>query len=316
MTNVLRGAILLIGSTCVSVASGGAPMGLPMGTVDEGQWTIGGQFGRETADLEGSDTFDATYVGDGGTVTELQFDEQLEIQDLASNMLFVSFAYGILDGWDVFGRLGLLSRGAVDVLDRRVGLLDDRSDLVECAQCFLDRVGPHSSGALDGSFGFAWGAGTRATFWQQGPWSLGGLGQFTWFNPGDSDLSYTDPILEPLGGTYVGEASLDYWQAQVSLALIYQADAWSFWGGPFVQFLEGEIERSGDILYDDLGVLDDGGDFSGTTDVEQDSQFGGHLGVGVDVAEQWNVWLEGQFTGDSWLIGIGAVFVPADAFDL
>ena len=302
MTNVLRGAILLIVSTCVSVASGGAPMGLPMGTVDEGQWTIGGQFGRETADLEGSDTFDATYVGDGGTVTELQFDEQLEIQDLASNMLFVSFAYGVLDGWDVFGRLGV-----ADAQD------DLQATYFEDGEFY---AGPHSSGALDGSFGFAWGAGTRATFWQQGPWSLGGLGQFTWFNPGDSDLSYTDPILEPLGGTYVGEASLDYWQAQVSLALIYQADAWSFWGGPFVQFLEGEIERSGDILYDDLGVLDDGGDFSGTTDVEQDSQFGGHLGVGVDVAEQWNVWLEGQFTGDSWLIGIGAVFVPADTFDM
>ena len=302
MTNVLRGAILLIVSTCVSVASGGAPMGLPMGTVDEGQWMIGGQFGRETADLEGSDTFDATYVGDGGTVTELQFDEQLEIQDLASNMLFVSFAYGILDGWDVFGRLGV-----ADAQD------DLQATYFEDGEFY---AGPHSSGALDGSFGFAWGAGTRATFWQQGPWSLGGLGQFTWFNPGDSDLSYTDPILEPLGGTYVGEASLDYWQAQVSLALIYQADAWSFWGGPFVQFLEGEIERSGDILYDDLGVLDDGGDFSGTTDVEQDSQFGGHLGVGVDVAEQWNVWLEGQFTGDSWLIGIGAVFVPADTFDM
>jgi hypothetical protein len=302
MTNVLRGAILLIVSTCVSVASGGAPMGLPMGTVDEGQWTIGGQFGRETADLEGRDTFDATYVGDGGTVTELQFDEQLEIQDLASNMLFVSFAYGILDGWDVFGRLGV-----ADAQD------DLQATYFEDGEFY---AGPHSSGALDGSFGFAWGAGTRATFWQQGPWSLGGLGQFTWFNPGDSDLSYTDPILEPLGGTYVGEASLDYWQAQVSLALIYQADAWSFWGGPFVQFLEGEIERSGDILYDDLGVLDDGGDFSGTTDVEQDSQFGGHLGVGVDVAEQWNVWLEGQFTGDSWLIGIGAVFVPADTFDM
>lgn len=302
MTNVLRGAILLIVSTCVSVASGGAPMGLPMGTVDEGQWMIGGQFGRETADLEGSDTFDATYVGDGGTVTELQFDEQLEIQDLASNMLFVSFAYGVLDGWDVFGRLGV-----ADAQD------DLQATYFEDGEFY---AGPHSSGALDGSFGFAWGAGTRATFWQQGPWSLGGLGQFTWFNPGDSDLSYTDPILEPLGGTYVGEASLDYWQAQVSLALIYQADAWSFWGGPFVQFLEGEIERSGDILYDDLGVLDDGGDFSGTTDVEQDSQFGGHLGVGVDVAEQWNVWLEGQFTGDSWLIGIGAVFVPADTFDM
>ena len=41
-------------------------------------------------------------------------------------------------------------------------------------------------------------------------------------------------------------------------------------------------------------------------DIEEESQFGGYVGASWDVRENISCYLEGQFTGDAWGIGIGA----------
>jgi len=285
----------LVVTVFISTASGGAPMGPPMALLEEGQWAVGGEYGREQIDLQGAGLFNATYVEDG--VFSYDFVEALGIQDMEMNMIFGTLAYGVCDDWDVFLRLG-----AADAKDDMVGA----SDVVD-----YGIPGAYSLGTLDGSFGFAWGAGTRTTFCRQGPWSFGGLMQVTWFEPGDSDVAYADPILEDPDVVHVGEARLDYWQAQVSLAAVYQVDTLSFWAGPFVQFFEGDIERSGIILLDGEGY---GDSFSASGEIEEISQFGGHFGANWDMADQWNLWVEGQVTGDSWVIGVGALFLPQEAF--
>ena len=278
----------------VSVASAGAPMGPPMAYVGEGQWAFGGEYGHENMDLKACGTLGAVYDD-----VPFEFVEIQEIKDLEMNMFFATIAYGLCDNWDVFLRLG-----AADAQDDITGAAN--VDL-------LDDPGVPSAydiGSLDGSYGFAWGVGTRATFCRSGPWSFGGITQITWFDPGDSDIEYTDPLF---GGDAVhsGDVSIDFWQAQVALAAVYQVDTWRLWAGPFLQFVDGDLDRSGDIPpFEDVIV----GSFDASADIDEESQIGGHFGASWDVAEQWNLWAEGQVTGDSWFVGLGVVFLPEETF--
>ena len=280
----------------VSMASAGAPMGPPMAYVGEGQWAFGGEYGHENMDLKAYGTFDATYDD-----ALFEFVEIQEIKDLEMNMFFATIAYGLCDNWDVFLRLGAADAqddiGAsanipVDIIGDPVGVVQD-----------------YSIGSLDSSYGFAWGLGTRATFCRSGPWSFGGITQITWFDPGDSDIEYTDPLF---GGDAVhsGDVSIDFWQAQVALAAVYQVDTWRLWVGPFLQFVDGDLDRSGDIPPFE-GIS---GNFDASSDIDEESQIGGHFGASWDVAEQWNLWAEGQVTGDSWFVGLGVVFLPEETF--
>ena len=72
-----RIAVLLTLTTCVSIASAGAPMGPPIATLEGGQWSFGGEFAHETADLEASGTL--TYV-----FPDVSWKQDFEIEDLAS----------------------------------------------------------------------------------------------------------------------------------------------------------------------------------------------------------------------------------------
>jgi hypothetical protein len=269
-------------------------MGPPIATLDEGQWSFGAEYGYETIDLRACGTFGSVYAG-----TPFDFVESLRIEDLEMNMLFGNLAYGVCDNWDLFVRLGAADasgdmKATADVADFGV-------------------VGEYSLGNLDSDPGFAWGAGTRATFCRSGPWSFGGLMQVTWFYPGDSDIKYVDPVIPPGPGdvTQVGEASIELWQGQVALAVAYQMDTVRLWAGPFLQFIDGDLDRSGSVLFDG----DDFGDtFSASADLEQESEFGAHFGVSWQLASQWNLWGEGQVTGDSWLVGVGLVVMTQESF--
>jgi hypothetical protein len=290
--------VLLALGVCVSVASGGAPMGPPIAILGEGQWSLGGEFAHEQIDLQGSGMFRSVYLLEPTEIFD--FVETQRIRDLEVNMFFGTLAYGVCDNWDLFVRVG-----AADAQDDVSGT----ADVVDYGV-----PGSYSLGQFDSSYGFAWGVGTRATFCRSGPWSFGGLAQVTWFDPGDSDIEYSDPIIPPEGQTItqVGKASIDFWQTQVSLAVAYEAEGIRIWGGPFVQFIEGDFERRGSILVDGE---DFGDSFRASGDIREESQIGGFLGASWNVAEQWTLWGEGQITGDSWLIGVGIVFTP-EAYEL
>jgi hypothetical protein len=285
-------ALLTLG-VCVSVAAGGAPMGPPIAVLGEGQWSLGGEFAHEQIDLEGTGMFQSIYLLDPAEVFD--FVEQQRLQDVEMNMFFATLAYGVCDNWDLFVRVG-----AADAQDD----MSATADVID-----YGIPGDYSLGTLDSSYGLAWGFGSRATFCRSGPWSFGGLAQITWFDPGDSDIEYADPIVPPVEGTLVqtGTASIDFWQTQVSLAVAYEMEAVRVWAGPFVQFLEGDFERSGSILIDGENF---GDSFDASGDIREKSQFGGFVGASWKVADQWNLWGEGQLTGDSWLIGVGVTFLP------
>lgn len=280
---VFLAVTLLAAGILASVTQAGAPMGPPMAMLGEGHWGLGGEYGYESMDLHAF-----------GTITEgipdlfLDSYAQLaDIQDLQSHMFFGTLAYGICDNWDIFARVGA-ANAKDDVL-----LFDPNNpDVVG------DRIG------FDGGFGLAWGAGTRATFCRSGPWSVGGLAQVTWFRPGKSDFTLTGFGLPD--EALAGDMELDYWQAQMSLAVAYQIDTLSLWAGPFLQFVRGNLDINADFLVGELPV----GTVDGCLDLEESSQIGAHFGANWRMADQLYLWGEGQVTGDSWLVGLGLAFAP------
>jgi hypothetical protein len=268
-------------------------MGPPIAVLGEGQWSIGGEFAHEQIDLQGTGMFQSVFLLDPAETFD--FVETQQIQDLELNMFFGTLAYGVCDNWDLFVRVG-----AADAQDD----ISATADVVD-----IGVPGEYSLGQFDASYGLAWGVGTRATFCRSGPWSFGGLVQVTWFEPDDSDIEYPDPIVPPDGQTItqVGDASIDFWQTQVSMAVAYEMEEFRVWAGPFLQFIEGDFERSGSILVDGE---DFGDTFDASGEIRDESQFGGFLGASWNMAEQWTLWGEGQITGDSWLVGVGIVFTP------
>jgi len=280
---------LAITAVLASTAVGGAPMGPPAAILGEGQWSVSGEYAFEQMDMKAS----------GRAVTEIPgeapffWTQPSRIDSLKSNMVFGKLAYGLCDNWDLFVRAG-----ASNASDEIVVLPADTSS-VEVRDSY------------DGSFGFAWGVGTRATFCRSGPWSVGGLVQVTWFQPGDSDFTVPDPLVP--GETWVGKMNLDYWQTQVSLAAAYQADTVRLWGGPFLQFVRGDMDFSGQA------ILEEGGGSSGlgwSSDLEETAQIGAHFGADWQIAKQWSLWVEGQITEDSWLVGVSAAFTPEKTFGM
>jgi hypothetical protein len=171
--------------------------------------------------------------------------------------------------------------------------------------------------SINSNFGIAWGVGTRATFFRWGPWSVGGLAQGTWFYPRQGGVRYTDPIWPNQGVTHVGDATIQFWQAEVSLAACYQVDTWRFWAGPFVQYVGGQYHREGDIVYDDGSQPDA---FRATSDLkmaDEASMFGAHFGANWGITKKVDLWVEGQVSlEDAWFVGIGLMIKPQGTPDM
>lgn len=253
-----------------------------MAMLEEGQWALGGEFGLEEIDMEAC----------GKVVDEFAsyfWTQRFAIEDYETRMFFGNLAYGVCDEWEVFVRFGAA---------------DGKGDIVAPP---ADSSGIEVQDAFDGDFGLAWGVGSRATFCRSGPWSVGGLVQVTWFQPGDSDFTVPDPLAP--GATWIGDVELDYWQTQTSLAVAYQADTWQFWFGPFLQFVEGDMDFDGQI------AIAGGGDrLSWTSELRESAQVGAHFGTNWELASQLRLWAEGQVTTDSWLFGVGVVFASQESF--
>ena len=248
------------------------PMGPPKALLGEDRWDVGIEYGFQSMDLEAS-----------GKVSDIQINPlfittrkgKFKIKDLESNIVMVRAGYGISENWDAFVRLG----GA-----------DAENDM---ERIYPDGATPDEFDS-DGSYGVAWGFGTRATFWQDEEVSWGGLFQITWSEPDDSDMSLSgDP-------EFYGTAEIDLWEVQIAVGPTVQVDdSIRIYGGPFLHFVNGDLDLDGQTV--DMGstiFLEASGD------LEEESQFGGYAGVHFDVDENTFCYVEGQYTSDAWAVGV------------
>ncbi|MDI6448393.1 hypothetical protein [Anaerobaca lacustris] len=264
-------------------ARGAGVMGPPIAILEEGQWTVGLEYGYAETGLKAHGTRLSRPQGEEATYGA----EFIDIKGLNSRMVFGSLAYGVVDNWDLFLRLG-----TADAWDHAVVRTPPFSDSPERFR-------------YDGDYGLAYGLGTRATFCYWGPWQFGGTTQVTWMDPGKSRFSWSDS--DTPDTITSGRTNVDFWHVKAAVAATYQIDAFRFWAGPFVQFVRGDFRRRGETFTDGLPT----GSFTCSADIEETSQAGVHFGAIWQASRGTNCWIEGQYTNDSWVFGLGATVVPA-----
>lgn len=275
--------LALVIGVCVSSSTVLAlpPMGPPKALLGQDRWAVGveyahGQmdleaYGRAQEDPDGMGWLDPTYT-------------KHKIEDLTSDMFLSSLGYGVSDNWDIFVRLGA-SDAQDDMTERRI-----------------DGSQPNEYRGLDCSYGFAWGFGTRATFWQDGDLSWGGLFQITWENPDDGSISLRPSDGDP--SVLKGDVELDLREIQIATGPTLQLDGYCIYGGPFLHFVKGDLDisASGEDSTPLLNRL------ISSQDIREESRFGGYAGVRWDTSENASLYAECQLTGDAWGIGVGAVW--------
>jgi hypothetical protein len=287
-TGALTTVALAVTGVFVSVASAGAPMGIPAATAGEGRWAVGAQYGYERSDLDAFGRVKETFQNG----SSFFWTQSFRLDDVACNMVFATLRYGVGDNWDVFARLG-----AADARDALIIRPADSDSLEQ-------------QDNLDGGLGLAGGVGTSATFCRCGPWTFGGLAQVTWFHPGDSGFTVADPLIPD--ESWDGDVTLKYWQAQAALAAVYQVDTWRLWAGPFLQFVRGDMDFSGTAVLAGAGSSA----IRWTSDLQEPSQVGAQFGASWEFTKEWSLAVEGQITEDSWLVGVGAAFHPEREFSM
>jgi hypothetical protein len=281
---IVRGASIVL-VWCGAIAYAGAPMGIPAAMLEEGQWSVGLGYGYGEIDWEAYGLM--RQIPDEGSPTYTA--ESIDLNGVRVRTVLGTLAYGICDTWDVF-----LHLGAADVRDNfAIGTTPDATS--ECL-------------GFDGDAGLAWGFGTRATFCQWGPWRFGGLVQMTWFAPQESDFS--SPDRDDPNAVNVGTADMEFWETQVAIAAVYQIDTLRFWAGPFLQFVQGDLSRHGRTVVEGSTT----GRFHSSADIEEDTRAGVQLGVHWEASTRTNVQVEGQFTADSWFVGLSGVIRPDQWF--
>ncbi len=282
--------IVMAGGVLGPIALAGGPLGPPKAYVGQGKWLVDFEYAREETDMKACGIatvgIDSDPTG-GAFLTWSSLADRFKIRDVSSNLFFASLAYGLCDTWDVYVRLGMANA--------------------------KDDAAQYNTGAeysFDGSYGFAWGVGTRATICERGPWSFGAVSQVTWVNPDDDKVSYGFPPEPGVTSDVIdGEIELNWRQFQVGLGVTYQADGWWVYGGPCWFFVNGDfdfdatettVEGDGDIWTDYM---------KGSFDLREESEFGGWIGVGCQLAQATTGYAEVQLYGDAWVVGVG-VAIP------
>jgi len=253
-----------------------SPMGPPKALYGLNRWGVGIEYGAQTMDLEAVGT-GSEIIADPLNVNEHIEKRKHNIDNLQSNILMVRAGYGLNDNWDAFLRLGMA---------------DAKGDIEQIP----DNAPPYEYTGFDGSFGFGWGIGTRATFWQDDKISWGGLLQITWLEPDESSIGLSG---EP---RFSGDAEIDVEEVQIAVGPTWRVnDSISIYGGPFVHFIDGDLDLNFRGVYKDTEIL-----LKTKGDIEEESQFGGYVGTHLDMDENTSSYIECQLTNDAWSISVGA----------
>jgi len=129
---------------------------------------------------------------------------------------------------------------------------------------------------------FAYGFGTKFTFAEQENLLWGSLFQISWLT-GEDTVSGID-------------VDIDAYEIQFAVGPTVDLGGISVYGGPFLHLVDGDGKVS--------AVVPGFGTLSGNFDIEQESEFGGFIGISAELDESSNVGIEFQFTGDADAIGI------------
>ncbi len=235
------------------------PMGPPATDIEQGQFKIGADYSHSNMDLELNNGTWLEYLD--GIFYDWGEAVDLTLKNFKINRGYTNLGYGIADNFEAFFRLG--------------GSNAKFSDSIwEDSEKFDSRAEP------------AIGFGIKATFFEEYNLKLGGLLQANWAGY-DGKLN-----AKHWAASDFTEVDITEIQIAVGITCIL-SDRVSVYGGPFLHFLDGELN---DIFSEvDTGT---GGLLTSeySWDIEQDSTFGGYLGTQMELAENCSLNIEFQHT--------------------
>ncbi len=275
--------ILIVLGVCSSVVSALPLMGPPRALIGQDQWNIGLGYSYSQMDLEAS----GKSREDPGTgIWGPWLSSKHDIKDLTSNVVLGQLGYGVSESVDI---------------SLYLGVSDAQDDMKESTAGVYP--GDKYTG-MDCGFGFAWGLGARATFWKDGDVTWGGLLQVLWENPSEGDISL-NPEPPTLPNRLTGDAELDLREIQIAVGPTVQLEGFSIYGGPFLHFVDGDIETSVSGL-DSSGIppLDR---VELSEDVKEESVLGFYVGLQAEADAETSWYAEYSITSDAWGLGIGIV---------
>ena len=241
------------------------PMGPTTAGLRQGQFEIGIDYINSTMDLE---LKGGKYSGELPTPEDPEPSGEAEsftLNDFEMNKIYANFSYGIWDGCELYLRLGGVSTEFGD-------------SIWEAGEKY------------DGDTSFSFCLGSRATFYEIGDLKIGRLIQLSWASL-DGDLNVP-------GWSEPDAVSIDLLEVQFAIGATYTApNGTSIYGGPFLHFVDGEIE---DTFIRAPGFIPEY-----TWDIEQSSTFGGYLGAQLNIAQNTFLNVEYQRTGGADAFGLG-----------
>jgi len=250
----------------ISLADSGAfaldPMGPTTAGLRQGQSEIGIDYISSTMDIELNSGKYSNYPSpDKPSAGEA---ESFKLKDFETNKIYANFSYGIWEGFELYLRLGGVSTEFGD-------------SIWEAGEKF------------DGDTSFSFCLGSRATFYEIGDLKIGRLIQLSWANL-DGDLK-APQWPQP------DSVNIDLLEVQFAIGATYTApNGTSIYGGPFLHFVDGEIE--------DKFTLEPGVNPEFTWDIDESSTFGGYLGTQLYIAENTFLNVEYQRTSSADAFGL------------
>jgi len=196
--------------------------------------------------------------------------ESFGISNVKIDKIYARMGYGISDKWEAFLRLGAA---------------DAKGD-ADWPEYYSTK------GCVDSDLGFAFGFGTKATFFEQSPtFKWGGLAQMSW-RSNNGKLTIEEGSFKGLEA----DTQIEVLEVQLALGPTWQAaDYISVYGGPFLHFVDGVLK--GDVYGE-----------KGEYDLEQESIFGGYIGTQIGVTNSCDLNLEAMFTGDATAWAVSLIF--------
>lgn len=142
----------------------------------------------------------------------------------------------------------------------------------------------------NGDTEFIWGGGFKATLSQDDSVSWGILAQYSWGTYGGTQKRKSN------GNKRDYDITMNELQIAVGPTFSITDDI-QLYGGPFLHYIDGEYKEDGSDPEDHVYKT-----------IEQKTEFGGYVGLCVDLNANTIINIEYQDTGDAWAIAGGITF--------
>jgi hypothetical protein len=196
------------------------------------------------------------------------FDTAFEFDDVKTNFYYATLGYGLADNWEVYGRLGIAD-------------IKSNSRWPEDSSVWTGRNFDND---------LVWGVGTRYTFYQQDKVRWGVTAQMSWIDTTSVVYRSVDDTKQTF--------DLSVYDLLIAVGPTVDMGGWKLYGGPFYYMINGDV---------DMKETFPGGWWKGSSDVEEDSSFGGYVGAAIPLATNTDMTFEVTAISGGWAAGTGFI---------